>query len=133
MGKTHIPIIISHPADKKKSQTLEFLTDSGAVYSVVPKQYLVNMGIKPEEEREFILANGQTMKRKLGIARFSYKVRIGGAPVVFEEKDDSTLLGATTLEAMGFVLNSFKRDLLPLQMYWDNLNKFASCSSASSR
>lgn len=95
---------------------MDFLIDSGAAYSVVPTAILQSLGIKPEEEREFILANGQTMKRRVGIARFFFKGRIGGASVIFGEKEDSTLLGATTLEAMGFVLDPFKRDLLPLPM-----------------
>ena len=116
MGKTHLPITISHPTNAKKSKTVDFLIDSGAIYSVVPSSVLKSLDIKPDEEREFVLANGQKMKRKLGIGRFSYKGRIGGASVIFGEKDDSILLGATTLEAMGFVLNPFKRDLLPLPM-----------------
>lgn len=116
MGLTNLSIKISHPSNPKKSVDLEFMIDSGAVYSVAPTSVLEKLGIKPDEEREFILANGQTMKRLIGIARFHYKGRTGGAPVVFGKKDDSTLLGATTLEAMGFVLNPFKRDLLPLPM-----------------
>lgn len=92
------------------------MVDSGAVYSVVPEHVLRKLGIQPDEEREFILANGATMRRKLGIARFAYKERTGGAPVVFGLKGDSVLLGATSLEAMGFILNPFKRDLMPLPM-----------------
>lgn len=116
MGLTNLPITVSHPANPKKSVNVEFMIDSGAIYSVVPSQTLKKLGIKPDEQRDFILANGQTIKRLLGIARFSYKGRTGGASVVFGKKDDSTLLGATTLEAMGFALNPFKRDLLPLPM-----------------
>ncbi len=113
---TMLPITISHPANPKRAANLKFLIDSGAAYSVVPQKTLKEIGIKPEEEREFILANGQTMKRRLGVARFFYKGRTGGASVIFGEKDDSTLLGATTLESLGFVLDPFKRDLLPLPM-----------------
>lgn len=116
MELSYLPITISHSANPKKSKTLQFMIDSGAIYSVVPTTILKQLGIKPEDEREFILANGQKMTRQLGIARFEYKGRIGGAPVVFGKKDDSTLLGATTLEAIGFALDPFKRDLLPLPM-----------------
>lgn len=116
MGITFLPITVSHPGGKKHAVKLDFMVDSGAVYSVVPSQVLQKLGIREDEEREFILANGQKMKRSIGIARFSYQGRIGGATVVFGKKGDSTLLGATTLEAMGFVLNPIKRDLLPLPM-----------------
>lgn len=116
MGLTYLPVVISHPTESKKSTRLKFMVDSGAIYSVVPSTTLRKLGIKPDEEREFILANGDKMKRKLGIAKFVYKDRSGGAPVVFGQPGDSTLLGATSLESMGFVLNPFKRDLLPLPM-----------------
>lgn len=116
MGITYLPITITSPSDIKKKATLDFMIDSGAAYSVVPSRILSKLGIKPDEKRDFMLANGQKMTRKIGIARFVYKGRKGGAPVVFGEKEDSTLLGATTLEAMGFVLNPFQRELLPLPM-----------------
>lgn len=116
MGVTYLPITISHPTTRQKSENLDFMVDSGAVYSVVPSQVLERLGIKPDEKRDFILANGQRMTRAIGIAKFIYKGRSGGAPVVFGKRGDSTLLGATTLEAMGFMLNPLKRDLLPLPM-----------------
>jgi hypothetical protein len=36
--------------------------------------------------------------------------------VIFGEKGDATLLGAVTLESLGFVLDAVRRDLLPLPM-----------------
>ncbi|RLG71311.1 MAG: hypothetical protein DRO11_04780 [Methanobacteriota archaeon] len=39
----------------------EFLVDSGAVYSVVPKKVLEKLGIKPLAEQEFRLANGSNL------------------------------------------------------------------------
>ncbi len=116
MGVTFLPITISHPGNPKKAALLDFMVDSGAIYSVAPGSVLNKLGIQPDEEREFILANGQKMKRKIGGAKFIYKGRKGTAPVIFGLKDDSTLLGATTLEAMGYILNPLKRDLMPLPM-----------------
>ena len=116
MGITSLSITVTNPTNQKKATKLDFIIDSGAIYSVVPSSVLAKLGIKPDQEREFILANGQRIKRKLGIARFLYEKRSGGASVVFGQKDDTTLLGATTLEAMGFALDPFKRDLLPLPM-----------------
>lgn len=95
---------------------MEFLIDSGAIYSVVPATILKELGIKPDEEREFILANGQKVSRRLGGARFEYNGHKGHATVIFGEKADSTLLGATALEAMGLALNPLQRELMPLPM-----------------
>lgn len=116
MALTHLKILVSHPAQSKKSTDLNFLIDSGAVYSVIPKPILENLGIKPDEERTFTLANGQRIVRKLGGARFEYSGHRGHASVIFGEKGDSILLGATSLEAMGMALDPLKRRLMPLPM-----------------
>ena len=116
MGLTFVSITISNPADPDKKTTVDCLIDSGAVYSVIPKRILNNLKIKPEETRQFTLANGEKMKRAVGIARFQMNGKKGGTPVVFGEKKDSDLLGATALEAMGMTFNTLTRELLPLLM-----------------
>lgn len=116
MAITTLTIKISNPGNATKARELELLVDSGAVYSVISAPILRELGIKPEEERKFILANGEVMKRKVGIGRFQYKEFRGGAPVIFGEKGDSLLLGATSLEAMGLVLNPLQRELMKLPM-----------------
>ncbi len=116
MALTYLRLTVSNPSDPQRKERVEFMVDSGAVYSVVPRKTLIRLGIKPEEEREFTLANGQMIKRSLGIARFEYEKHRGGAPVIFGEKGNSALLGATTLEAMGMALDPLKRQLMPLPM-----------------
>lgn len=116
MALTFLKVTISSPSDVKKAKILEFLIDSGATYSIVPQDLLSKLGIKPEETREFTLANGQAVKRKLGGIRYKYDGHIGFAPVIFGEKGDSTLLGITALESMGMALNPLKRELISLPM-----------------
>ena len=116
MALTYLKVAIPNPANPKKVKKLDFLIDSGATYSVVPEKILASLGIIPEEKREFILANGQTVVRKLGGARYQYDGHLGFAPVVFGEKDDSLLLGVTALKAMGMALNPLKRELISLPM-----------------
>lgn len=116
MALTNLTLIVSHPVDSSRKTNLDFLIDSGAIYSVVPGRVLAKLGLRPDQEREFILANGKKIKRKLGTARFEYAGRKGGATVIFGQPGDSALLGATTLEALGFALNPLKRDLMPLPM-----------------
>jgi len=40
----------------------------------------------------------------------------GAAPVIFGERQDSTLLGSVSLEALGMALDPMKRELRPLPM-----------------
>ncbi|MEW5693048.1 MAG: aspartyl protease family protein [Candidatus Hydrogenedentota bacterium] len=116
MGLTILKIEVGNPAKPEVTETVDFLVDSGAIYSVVPRNILKKLGIKPLAEEEFRLANGEIIKRKKGIALFKYQDKIGGADVIFGEHDDSTLLGAFTLEALGLILDPLKRQLKPLPM-----------------
>jgi aspartyl protease family protein len=116
MGLTVLEIEVGNPANPNATEKIEFLIDSGAIYSVVPKAVLKKLGIKPVGEQQFRLADGSKILRKKGIALFRYGKRVGGADVIFGEKGDSNLLGAFTLEALGLSLDPLRRKLKPLPM-----------------
>lgn len=116
MGLSVLKLEVGNIANPEVTETLEFLIDSGAVYSVVPTPVLERLGIKPFAEEEFRLADGSTIVRKRGGALFKYGNRIGAADVIFGEEGDSLLLGALTLESMGLVLDPLRRELKPLPM-----------------
>ncbi|MCK4312736.1 MAG: aspartyl protease family protein [Candidatus Cloacimonetes bacterium] len=116
MGLTVLEIEVGNPTNFDIIEKVEFLVDSGAIYSVVPSHILERLNIKPIGEQEFRLADGTKIVRKKGIALFKYKEKIGGADVIFGEEGDSILLGAFTLEALGLVLDPLRRELKPLPM-----------------
>ncbi len=116
MGLTVLEVEVGNPANPEVTERLEFLIDSGAIYSVVPTRVLDQLGIKPLTQQEFRLADGSKIARKKGVALFKYGERIGGADVIFGEAGDSQLLGAFTLEALGLSLDPLRRELKPLPM-----------------
>lgn len=116
MGLTVLELEVGNPANPDVTEKVEFLIDSGAIYSVVPTPILERLGIKPIAQQEFRLANGSKIERKKGIALFKYKELVGGADVIFGEEGDSILLGAFTLEALGLSLDPLRRELKPLPM-----------------
>ena len=116
MGLTVLEIQVGNPAAPDITERIEFLIDSGAIYSVVPSEVLTRLGLRPLVEQEFRLADGTKISRKKGIALFKYGDRIGGADVIFGEEGDSVLLGAFTLEALGLSLDPLRRELRPLPM-----------------
>ncbi len=116
MGLTVLNIEVGNPADPQITEQVEFLIDSGAIYSVVPTPILEKLGIQPISEQEFRLADGSRFVRKKGIALFRKGERVGGADVIFGEEGDSQLLGAFTLGAMGLGLDPLRRELLELPM-----------------
>jgi clan AA aspartic protease len=116
MGLTYLAVEVGNPSDPENTLEIEFLVDSGAVNSVVPASVLDSLGILRLTQRKFRLANGTAITRSRGGAMFKYLETIGVADVIFGEEGDSTLLGATTLEALGVALDPVKRELRPLPM-----------------
>src|SRR5262245_20017106 len=100
MGLTVIAIEIANPSNADIRETVDFLVDSGAVYSFVPRPILERLGIAAHSTQRFRLANGSTIDRDRGDALYFYRNRRGAAPVVFAEPGDAALLGAVTLESL---------------------------------
>ncbi len=117
MGITFLEVEVANPARPQRSEKLEFLVDSGAIYSVAPASVLRSLGIRAlRKKEEFRLADGTKIQRRKGIVLFRYLDKEGGADIIFGEPGDATLLGALTLEALGLALDPIRRELRPLPM-----------------
>ena len=95
---------------------VRFLVDSGAIYSVLPKKIWRALRLKPERYVEFTLVDGTPIKRGVSECRFEIRGEAATSPVVLGEEDDGALLGAVTLETLGFMLNPLTREILPMRM-----------------
>jgi predicted aspartyl protease len=124
MGLTSVRVQVAHFAAPEVAEELDFLVDSGAIFSVVPGEVLARLGLEPRREQEFRLANATRIVRGRGVALFRYGDREAVAEVIFGEPGDAVLLGAMTLEAMGLCLDPLRRELLPIPMI------LAACGSA---
>lgn len=116
MGLTFVKVKVGNPANGQRAAKVNCLVDSGAVYSLVPGRVLQKLGIKPHSTREFVLANGDVIRRRLATATFEYEGRRGDSMVIVGEVGDDPLLGATTLEGFGLVLDPFRRELRPMTL-----------------
>jgi predicted aspartyl protease len=115
MAITFVRVRVASMERPKKSKAYDFLVDSGAVYSVMPEKELKKLGIKPTSFEEFTLANGERFTKSVGNALFEFRGKARAAPVIFGDKG-IFLLGATTLEALGMILDPIRRELKPLPM-----------------
>lgn len=92
------------------------MVDSGAVYTVLPGNVVKKLKLKSSFDQEFSLADGTEVKRAIGSASITYEGRELTMPVVLGENGDNPLLGATTLESFGLVLDPFKQKLHHLKL-----------------
>ena len=116
MGITKAVLTVKNLKDAKKQLKGEFLVDSGAFYTVLPKRWVEKLGVKPSFEQEFSLADGSRVKRKIGHAMIEFEGRETPSPVVLGEIKDAALMGVLTLESLGLVLNPFDRTLRPAHL-----------------
>ena len=116
MGLTFIEVKVGNPSNGHRTEKVRCLVDSGAIYSLIPGEVLQALGIEPHSTRDFVLADGQIVRRRLATATFEYEGRRGDSMVVVGEPGDDPLLGATTLEGFGLVLDPFRRELRPMKL-----------------
>ncbi len=95
---------------------VELLVDTGALYSIVPGPLLCELGIQPVQELEFEMANGQSIERNVGEARFFYDGRKAVSPVIFGEEGDAAILGVVTLESMGLEVDPVRKQIRPTRL-----------------
>ncbi len=104
------------PGRPESRREVEFLVDSGCFYTMVPRTILEEIGVDPVMEQTFTLANGDEIRRQVGLVYLFYKDRPGGSLVIFAEEGDQTLLGVLGLESMGYKLDPVKGDLEPIKL-----------------
>jgi len=98
------------------TRDVRFLVDSGAIYSVLPEEVWRTLRLRPKREVEFTLADGTPITRGVSECRFEIRGESATSPVVLGEADDGALMGAVTLETLGFMLNPLTREILPMRL-----------------
>ena len=116
MGLTHVRVRVGNPAGGRRAEEVRCLVDSGAVYSLIPGVVLRRLGIQPHSTSEFVLANGDVIRRRLATTTIEYNGRRGDSMVIVGQRGDDPLLGAITIESLGLVLDPFRRELRPAQL-----------------
>ena len=58
MGLTFVTVKVGKTANGHRSEEVQCLVDSGAIYSLVPETVLRRLDIEPHSTREFVLADG---------------------------------------------------------------------------
>jgi len=116
MGLAYVHARLRKSDGRGPTRDVRFLVDSGAIYSVLPEDDWRALRLKPKREVEFTLADGTPITRGVSECRFEIRGESATSPVVLGEKDDGALLGAVTLETLGFMLNPLTREILPMRM-----------------
>lgn len=111
MGITTVKLTVRNPMHPAKKITENFLVDTGAHYTILPQDAVKKLGLRPSFKQEFALADGKVISRNIGSALITYDGKEMAAPVVLGEKGDDAILGVTTLESFGLMVDPFNRKI----------------------
>ncbi|MEM2204156.1 MAG: aspartyl protease family protein [Sulfolobales archaeon] len=97
------------------AREVTLLADTGAIYTVLPRSLLEELGVKPIGKRRFRLADGRVVEREIGLIG----IEIGGRAVhtiaVFGD-EGTHLLGVVTLGELGLQVDPVSGELKPLEL-----------------
>lgn len=111
MGLFEVVVRVANPADPVFHKRT-MLVDTGATHSALPASFLRELGVSPDDEREFALADRDLRTYPVGELRFSVGERERTAPVIFGD-EGMYLLGATSLQSLDLVPDTTNHQLIP--------------------
>ena len=111
MGATYVDVTIRNPADPGRTWTGEFLVDTGAFDSLVPRTHLEAIGLVPKGRREYTLADGSKSELDITTADIEFHGEVVGGTIVYGDADSVPLLGVTALESGGFEVDPRAQEL----------------------
>ena len=97
------------------ARDVTLLVDTGAIYTVLPRSLLEELGVKPIGKRRFRLAGGRIVEKEIGLIG----IEIGGQAIhtIIVFGDEGTyLLGVVTLEELGLQVDPVSGELKPLEL-----------------
>lgn len=116
MGLTYIRVSIYHPISWEKGEEVELLINTGGIVTVVPREILEELEVKPLGKREFRIFGGRVIEREVSGALIKYEDRYAVVPVAFGEERDTAVIGATALESLGYQVDPVTKQLKKVEL-----------------
>jgi len=111
MGGFRVQVEIGDPAGNR-FDTIEALVDTGAPYTWVPRDPLERLGVRPEEEWPFVLADGREVSYAIAWIWVRLDGRTQPTIAIFGDPGSEPLLGVFTLEGFRLAGDPVNRRLV---------------------
>ena len=108
---SHVTVAIRNPAEPERVWEGLFLVDTGVTDCLVPRQHLESIGLKPEGQRIYGLADGSEIRIDITVGRVEFMGEVVGATIVMGEESAEPLLGVTALESVGVEVDPLNQTL----------------------
>ena len=97
MGHFRVPVQVGSRTGEQL-ESLEALVDTGATFTLIPREVLERLGVVPEEEWPFELADGREVRYPVAWVQIRIGARTQPTIAVFGERGSQPILGVVTLE-----------------------------------
>ena len=111
MGAVRVAVTVRNPAQPERAWEGEFLVDTGATDSLVPRPHLEAIGLEPVASRAYELADGSELELDVTNAGIEFMGEILAGRVIYGEPGAEPLLGVTALESAGMVVDPGSEEL----------------------
>jgi predicted aspartyl protease len=108
--------VVANPLKRDLKTELEFIADTGAIYTVMPKSVAERLELEVMDKRRFKIASGETVEYPVSEAFLELEGKGVTSLVALAPEKTPTLLGVTTLELLGLQVNPVTGKLVPLEL-----------------
>jgi|YelNatPaOPRAMG01_1025707.scaffolds.fasta_scaffold01155_2 aspartyl protease family protein len=116
MGYVKVKVKIRNIHKPELEAERELLADTGSIYTMIKREFLEKLQIKPRGKRKFKTADGRLVERDVGAAEIEINGQSTYSTVIFGENSDAEVLGVTTLEELGLQVDQVTGELKPLEL-----------------
>jgi len=113
MGMFEVRVRLANLVAPDRALEVSLLVDTGATLSWIPREVLEELGVAPFSRLPFLLADGRRLEREITAVLLTVDGRRAPVEVAFGERGEEAVLGATTLEGLGFVVDPVAKKLIP--------------------
>ena len=110
MGFIKVKANIFNPATPEKMVEVDGIVDTGAIFTVIRRDILESLGIRPIDKMRF-KAFGGYVERDVGEVGLMIMGRRRVVPVIFGETEDTMVIGVTALEILGLEVDPVRGTL----------------------
>jgi len=107
---------VANARDRSKYEDVEFVADTGSIYTMIPEPTLRKLMIERTGLRRFRVASGEIREYPIGEAFIEIEGLGVMSIVVFGPEEASSLLGVTSLELLGLQVDPLTGKLKPLEL-----------------
>ncbi|WP_054857141.1 aspartyl protease family protein [Vulcanisaeta sp. JCM 16159] len=107
MGFVKVRAGIFNPLAPERTVEVDGIVDTGVIYTVIRRDILEELGIKPSRRRRF-KALGGYVDSDVGDAGLVLMGKKRVVPVIFGETEDTMVIGVTALEILGLEVNPIR-------------------------